>query len=184
MTEALKSASITNLDASPIVANSSGVGAAIITRKTADKVTVTAAGIQASGSTYKMVRVPTNIQLKHVNFFADSALDTGGASAALTFDVGVFYSDSTTDGTPAANQGTAVSDNCIADAYVIKGITSAYAVEAGKWTSANRQLPLWQAAGLSSDPGGNFDIVVTVETGANTGAAVAFELEVEFNLPG
>lgn len=182
--DALKSTSITNLDASPIVANSSGVGAAIIERRIADVVTPTTGGLVATTSTYKMVRVPTNIQLQHVNLYSDSALDTGGGSAALAFDIGVYYSDSTTDGTPAANQGTAVADNCIADAYAYKGSTSALAVEAGKWTAANRQLPLWQAAGLSSDPGGNFDIVITVETAANTAASAPLMLEAEFNLPG
>lgn len=183
MTDALKSLSITNLDASPIVKNTAPNGAQFKMIKIADFVTVTAAGIAASGSTYKMVRLPTNAYLKHVNLAMDSALDTGAGSAALTFDIGVFYSDSTVDGTPAASQGTAVGDNDIADAYSILGGTSFMHVEAGKWTAAKRQQPLWQAAGLSVDPGGQFDIVVTVETGANTGAAVAFELEVEIGFP-
>lgn len=178
MTDALKSASITNLDASPVVANTSPNGAKYDSQKYSDSVTVTAAGIAASGSTYKMVRVPTNAYLKHVSLFADSALDTNN-SPALTIDVGVYYSDSTTDGTPVALQGTAVADNVIADAFALHAAVSAIALEAGFWTSAKRKQPLWQAAGLSADPGGKFDIVVTVETGAGTGAAVAFTLDVE-----
>jgi hypothetical protein len=185
MTDALKSASITALDVAgstgaPIVEATAGIGAPYHPKKLSDFVTVTAAGIAASGSTYKMVRLPSTVYLKHVNFYADSALDTGGGSAALTIDVGTFYSDSTTDGTNPANTG-AIGDNQIADAYSILGGTMYQAIEAGKWTEAKRQQPLWQAAGLSVDPGGYIDIVVTVETGANTGAAVAFALEVEFS---
>lgn len=188
MTDTLKSASITNLDTLGTgggpVANSSGVGAPITVKHISDFVTPTTGGLGSTTSTYKMVRVPTNIQLQHVNLFADSALDTGGGSAALAIDIGVYYSDSTVDGTPAASQGTAVIDNAIADAYPLKGQTGVQAAEAGKWTAAQRQEPLWQALSLTTDPGGYFDIVITVETAANTAASANLMLEVEYNIPG
>lgn len=185
--DALKSTSITNLDTLGTgggpVENTSGVGAPIMVKHIADAVTPTAAGLVAIGSTYKMVRVPTTVQLQHVNLFADLPLDTN-VSPTLAIDIGVFYSDSTVDGTPAANQGTAVSDNAIADAFALKAQTGVQAAEAGKWTAANRQLPLWQALALATDPGGYFDIVITIETVSATAQSAALMLEVEYNIPG
>lgn len=183
--DALKSTSITNLDASPIVANTAPLGAQYNVKKIRDSVTPTAAGVADTGSKYKMVRVPTNIYLQHIHVFADSALDTGGGSAALGIDVGIYYSDSTVDGTPAAKQGLVVSGQTatIASNYLLKGQTSAVNIEAGVWTEAKRTEPLWKAAGLASDPGGQFDIVVAVHTGANTGASAPFALEAEVSYP-
>lgn len=181
--DALKSASITNLDADPIVRNTSGVGAGGRLVKQSDSVTPSAAGLVDTSSKYKMVRVPTNIYLQHVNIYADAALDTGAGSAALVVDVGVYYSDGTKDGTPAVLQGTAVSATALVSSYALKGNTSAIAAEAGTLTAAKRQQPLWQAAGLSSDPGGQFDIVLAVHTAANTASSKPVVVEIEFIKP-
>lgn len=185
--DTLKSASITNLDTLGTgggpVENSTGVGAPYSVKNISDYVTPTTGGLASTSSTYKMVRVPTNVQLQHVNLFADGALDSN-ATPTLAIDIGVYYSDSTVDGTPAANQGAAVSDNAIADAFPLKGQTGVFAAEAGKWSSANRQLPLWQALALTTDPGGYFDIVITIETVAATAVSVALMLEAVYNIPG
>jgi hypothetical protein len=176
--DTLKSLSITNLDASPIVANTSPNGAKYDDQRYSDYVTPTTGGLADTTSTYKLVRVPTNCYLKSVVFIADAALDSNG-SPTLAFDVGVYYSDSTTDGTPVALQGTVVSNNAIAD-NVLFGAAATLTVrmDAGKWTSANRQKRLWDALGLSSDPGGKFDIVATVEATAATAVSKAFTAEV------
>jgi hypothetical protein len=182
--DTLKAAGITNLDASPIVANTSGLpGAQFVTKHLADSVTPTTGGLADTTSTYRMVRLPANVYLKHVNIYVDSALDTGGGSAALAFDVGGYYSDSTVDGTLVANQGLVINNNIIADGYALKGSTSALAIEAGKWTELKRNQPLWKALGLSSDPGGQIDIVLTVETAANTAASAVMAVEVEIAFP-
>lgn len=181
-TQALKSASITNLDASPVVANSSGVGGPYIAKKVRDSVTPTAANL-VIGSTYKMVRVPSNCYLQHIRLVADAALDSN-VSPTLSVDVGAFYSDSTVDGTPKALQGTAINDNIFGDAVLFGAATTlAVTVTDGKWTAANRQTLLWSALGLSSDPGGQFDIVVTLEAAAATGVASPFQLEAEYAMP-
>lgn len=181
--DALKSTSITNLDASPIVPNTAPNGVQYNVKKIADSVIPTAAGVADTGSKYKMIRLPSNCYLKHVHLFTSTALDTGGGSAALAVDVGVYYSDSTVDGTPAANQGTAVNDNIIADAFALKGLTAALNVENPAWTQTKQTQPLWKAAGLTVDPGGQFDIVVGVETAANTGATGTLILEAEIGYP-
>lgn len=188
MVDTLKSASITNLDtlgtSGGPIANSSGVGAPYISRKIADYVTPTTGGLGSTSSTYKMVRIPTNSQVKAVVLTADAALDTNG-TPTLAVNVGVYYSDSTVDGTPAADQGVSISATLLGSAVLFgAAATLNVRADAGTFSAANRQLPLWQAAGLSSDPGGNFDIVVAVEATAATAASHAFQLEVEFNLPG
>ncbi len=189
--DALSSASITALDAvgtsGPITANTSPNGAQYESKIISDYVTPTATGIGTIGSVYKMVRVPTNIYLKAVRLTADAALDSN-ASPTLSVDVGVYYSDSTVDGTPTANQGTAVSDNCIADTLLFGDATrldvrADRGTTAGKWTAAKAQQPLWQAAGLSSDPGGQFDLVVITEAGAATGVSKAFQLQADIGKP-
>lgn len=178
--DALKSASITNLDASPVVTNTSPNGAKYDDQRYSDYVTPTAAGLADTTSKYKLVRVPTNCYLKGVTLIADAPLDSNG-SPTLAVDVGIYYSDSTVDGTPVALQGTVVSGQTATIASNVlfgAAATKAVRVDAGTWTSVKRQQPLWQAAGLSSDPGGRFDIVMAVHATAATAVSKAVTAEV------
>lgn len=172
MVDTLSSQSIANLDASPVVANTSGVGARGEVCEYSDYVTPTAAGIQSTSSLYKMVRLPLYIKVKELVLTADAHLDT---SSGLSLDVGAYWSDSTVDGTPASLQGTQISANCFAAA--IDFHTSFTKVNADTaWTAADRNKPLWQALGLSSGatgapPVGFVDVVIAVHTGATTGVS-------------
>lgn len=165
--DTLKSLSITNLDAIPIVPNATGVGAEGYYKNESDFVTPTTGGLGSTLSTYKVLRVPTNIKLKALSLSADAALDT---STGLVLDVGAYYSDSTNDSTAAANQGVLISANCFAAAIAFQATfqkvnaLSAYAV-------ANFNQPLWKGLGLATDPGGFIDIVVAVHTVATTAAS-------------
>lgn len=186
--DALKSASITSLDAvassgAPIAIPTAGAGSKRRVCDTRDFVTPTAAGLADTGSKYKVVRVPTNAKVKKVTLIADAALDSGSPSLAV--DVGAYYSDSTTDGTPAANQGTNVNsgkNDFIANAAFAQGASTLVISSDGTWGAANKQKALWDALGLSTDPGGNFDIVMAVHVAANTAASHAVEMVVEFDL--
>jgi hypothetical protein len=85
--------------------------------------------------------------------------------------LGVYYSDSTIDGTAPANQGAVIdakffSDDIDCTAAVLPGEKVFFT--GGSNTPDKRNQPLWQAAGLTSDPGGFFDIVATVHTTAVT----------------
>lgn len=180
--ENLKSVSITNLDANPIVQNTAGQGAPGALKHVSDTVAATAAGLGAA-STYKMLRLPTTCKLKSLRLIADIALDTN-VSPTLTADVGAYYSDSTTDGTPSANQGTAVNAGAIdfADAVVF-GDAAHVNVDVLVPTlfgSVKRNKALWDALGLASDPGGYFDIVVTWEVFAATAQAGNFGVEATY----
>lgn len=166
--EALKSTSITNLDASPVIANTAGEGAAAHVLVQSEYVTVSAAA--SVGSTYRLIRVPTTAKIKQLNLESE-------AMGAGAINLSVYYSDSTTDGTSPSNQGLIVPTT--GDQFFASDINLASAVngtqvtnESGNNPVSNRNLPLWQALGLTSDPGGFFDIVAVVHTTAiTTGAA-------------
>lgn len=187
MVDTVKSLSITALDAvgttGPITANTSPNGAQFYSKLIRDYVTPTQGGLGSTSSTYKTVRVPTNCYLKKVSVVADSAIDTNGAPT-LAVDVGIYYSDSTTDGTPAANQGTVVSGqtSTLIAAALFGAATTLSISSDGKWTAVKRQQPLWQAAGLSVDPGGNFDIVVAVHTASATAPATPGNVDVQADI--
>ncbi len=178
--DALKSLSITDLDATPVVQHSAGQGAPGQYKQVSDTVTPTAAGIATIGSKYTMVRVPTNCKLKNLRLISTGALDSNG-SPLLTVDVGAYYSDSTVDGTASANQGTAVNAGAIDFADAVAFGDAAHenidVLVPALFGMEKRNKQLWDALGLTSDPGGYFDIVVTVEAAAATGVSVVMGME-------
>lgn len=162
--ENLKSTAITNLDASPIVSNTSGIGSPAVFRNNDGFVTISASA--SAGSTYRMVRVPSNAIIKSVNLETE-------AQGAGAVNVSAYYSDSTTDGTKVSNIGLIVpttgdqfwaSDVDISAALKPTDVTN----ESGNNPIANRQKRLWDALGLTTDPGGFFDFVLVVHTTAIT----------------
>lgn len=172
-TEALKSPSITNLDATPLVQNTSGEGGAGHVRSISDS--VTAATAVTLGSTYRLCRFPSNSKVKHVWIGVDATVTT------FTADINVAWSDSTVDGTPPAYQGTipqiTAADNKLFGAAV--DLKTAGIVDYAKtMVAAKRNQPMWQALGYTTDPGGNFDILLKT-TATNSGAPVVYA-EVEY----
>ncbi len=169
-TSHLKSTAITNLDASPVVANTGGLGAPA--RDSIVSGYVTALASDAAGSTYQLVRVPSTAIIKHV-FFASEAQGAGKVQLS------VYYSDSTTDGTQVANQGLVVpttgagffsDDIDLTSAVAAADYTSngTSGTGANGYTLDKRNKHLWDALGLTTDPGGYFDIVAVVHTTAIT----------------
>ena len=100
----LKSAYITNLDATPVIAGTTGEGPAGYQKVIDGYVTCTATGIDTQYSQYQLVRVPTNAKIKSVLFAESTELDSHSADT-LVLDFNMIHSDSTVDGTPAALQG-------------------------------------------------------------------------------
>lgn len=167
-TEALKSTQITNLDATPPTPNTPSTGGECFLRAVDGSVTTTDAA--TSPSTYQLCRIPTTARLKHAWITVDSTVTT------LTADVGFYYSDSTVDGTPAANQGTKVNGNTgsqLLGAAQTGLKTKGFVDYASNMTAANRDKQLWDACGLTKDPGGYFDLVLTT-TATNSGSAVVY----------
>ncbi len=163
-TSALKSTQITNLDASPIAANTRGIAAAGSLQHVDGYVTAVAS--DAAGSTYRLVRIPTNAIVKRL--ILESEAQTAGK-----INLSVYYSDSTTDGTSSANTGVIVPTT--GDQFFASDVDLAAAVpptdvtnESTNYTIDKRSKRLWDALGLTADPGGFFDIVGVVHTTAIT----------------
>jgi hypothetical protein len=168
-TSNLKSPSITNLDAIPVVPNTAGEGAPAYCRTLEGTITPLAG--DAIGSTYRLVRLPSNAKVKSIIFWSQ-------AQGAGTFDLSAYYSDSTMDGTAPANQGLIVPTT--GAAFFADGINAAAAVVGlqvlgnggvlAGWTPNLINTQLWAALGLTSDPGGFIDVVmVCADVAVTTG---------------
>lgn len=179
-TSALKSAAITNLDATPVVAQTTGEGGPGYIRQVNGFCTPLAA--DAVLSTYKFARIPSNAKVK-------SVVLTSEAQGAGAIQIGVYYSDSTVDGTQPSLQGLVVpttgvnffaNDVSLAAAVQPTDVTFQNMATANANNLSLANQPLWQALGLTSDPGGYFDVVGTVHTtavttgGGRTGVSVTF----------
>ncbi len=167
-TEALKSGAVTNLDASPMVVNSSGIGG--LSRLHAINGSVTATTAKTTGSTYQLVRVRSNAIVKHLDVKLDAAVTT------FTADFGCYYSTGSADGTLAANAGSAVnstSGSQLFGAAVALASQVTFIDLAQNLTAAKLDKELWDACGLSTDPGGFFDIVATTTT-TTSGAPIVY----------
>lgn len=161
---ALKSAQITNLNTIPVVRNTTGVNAEGPSRISDGFVTAVVS--DSLGSTYKLVRLPSNAKVKAVHFESE-------AQGAGKVDLSVYYSDSTVDGTQPSLQGVIVPTTGSQFFASIIDCAAAVAVidvtnESGNYTLNKRNQPLWQALGLAADPGGFFDVVAVVATTAIT----------------
>lgn len=171
-TSNLKSAQVTNFDASPAVASSKGSGAPY--NVNAIDAAITTVSADDTSSTYIFFRVPSNIIVKGL-YLRTAAM--GGSSAV---NIGVNYAD---DGRYVQDQDK-IGDVIDADFFkAAQSLVSALVIDtdvtAGNIlaTFSKLSLPLWQALGLSSDPGGHFDIVAAVSTAINTGANFYMRLE-------
>lgn len=171
--ENLKSVSITNLDASPVVMNTAGKGSPGRINHVGDFATVSAAASVLS--TYQLARIPSNAKVKSVIFESE-------AQGAGKFQLGLYYSDSTNDGTPAANRGAVLSVSFFAnDIDCAAAVNRAgFTNSGGSYTLDKRNKAVWDAAGLSVDPGGFFDLVATVHTTAVTTGTGKIGGEVEY----
>ena len=157
--EAIKSTSITNSDTSPPLANTAGEGAAAEQKWIDDYVTMPAAA--SIGSVLRVVRIPTTAKVK-------SVVHEAGAQGAGAYDIGLYYSSSVNDSSGAAALAGAVID---AD-FFSAAVNNAAAITPTERVGGNltayplteRNTPIWQAAGLSADPGGFFDVALTVAT--------------------
>lgn len=163
-TEALKSGAVTNSDASPVVYNTSGIGGLSHLKALDGSVTGTT-GV-TSGSTYQMVRVRSNAIVKHLYAKLDASVTT------FTGDVGFYYSTGTNDGTQVGKSGKVGTGQEFGAAVAFASQTT-FIDLAQNVTAAKLDKEAWDLAGLASDPGGFFDIVITT-TATNSGAPVAY----------
>lgn len=179
-TEALKSTSITNLDASPVVRPITGEGGEAMLRSVNDYVTFTTG--ETAGSTYRLVRFPRNAHIKHVLIYL------GAAATTFTCDIDLAWSDATVDGTQSVYSGTipqiSASDNQLfgaaIDLHSIVTPTDMINKNLTNFPAGSSNLPVWQVLGYASDPGGYFDLMLK-NTATNSGSEAVFA-EVQYTL--
>jgi hypothetical protein len=180
----VKSGSITNLDASPVVAGATGEGESGFLREINDSVTATVG--DSIGSVYRLCRIPTNAKVKRV------LLTYPTASTAGATDIDVAFSDSANDGTQPSLAGGIVQltgpvDNKLfgSATALTSALKNSDITFANTFTAQHQNLPLWQvlvalgATQFTADPGGFFDIVAKLTT-ALTVAAGLFSVEVDY----
>lgn len=159
----LKSAAITNLDATPALRPTAGHdGGQAPLFDITGKVGPTT-DTATSGGILRVVRIPSNAIIKQV------LLTQVAATTTATFDVGIDYSDNAADYAAAKNivAGTPLNDDIFAAAYDSHASPAAGWVDVtflnSDYTPAETILPIWQAAGtgLTADPGCEMDIILT-----------------------
>lgn len=161
----LKSTAITNREAVPPVLNTAGAGAAGILREVMSSLQTVTASLTTT-SIIRMVEVPSNAVISQVMLY-------NAAQASGAVDVGVYRVNK--DGGAVVNStlfATAVDISAAIDGTDITN-------ESTSNTIAKRTQPLWQAAGLATDPGGTLDIALTVATSVTTGTG-AIALKVRY----
>lgn len=188
--EHVKSTPITNLDASPVVPQTTGQGAGAMVKSIEGVVTVPASA--DIDSTLQVVRVKSDAIIKEI------LVDAAAFTTSGQFDVGVYYA---TDGSNQLSKSSLLAADAIDQdfftitpldggesnglfAVLVPGggfrITNATVAQDNNtvWAAADVHLPLWEALGLASDPGGNFDICLTL-TEANGAATAVVSLQVK-----
>jgi hypothetical protein len=195
MAETIKSTVITDWDSvtaggtgatAGVVLPTEGQGVAGLLRMNTDYVT----GVTyATNSLYRLCRFPVNAIVKDFSLFLDGPLDSAGENPVLAINVA--FSDSTDDGTAVANQGN-IPTTANTGAVVVPATYTAANQLFGSWTQVNDttiqlpvnltnngsityydlvtgcNTPLWQIFGFSVMPGGMFDILIKLTTGATT----------------
>jgi hypothetical protein len=122
----------------------------------------------STSSIYRLIRVPTAAKVKSLRIEAEA----NGASTA--WNIGLHYSDNPNDGTPQALLGTVIDadffDTALANTNAVQS-TELIATDSPGYTINERDMPLWKAAGIATDPGGFFDITMmpSTQVGSGTG---------------
>jgi hypothetical protein len=163
-TDLVKSAGITGLDARPFTPVVVGKAAGGHLKHVDDM--VTAIALSDTNSIYRILRVPSNAKIKSLKLWAEA----NGASTA--WNIGLYYSTNPNDGTPLDLLGTVIDADFFATAVANTNAIQAselIATDSPGYTINEHDKPLWEAAGLTADPGGYFDICMAPSTAVGTG---------------
>lgn len=156
-----KATTITNRDAVPPVINDGRLERGSLRSSHGF---VTAVNGDSIGSKYVIASVPSTVMVRKVLLSCDAITTCAG-------DIGVYRN--TKDGGAAVSAALFGSAVSLATALSNSDVTN----ESGNYTLAKQEQPLWQAAGLSADPGGTLDIAVTLTAAAASGGAVGMAVE-------
>lgn len=119
---------------------------------------VTSAADDSGTSVFRFFRIRSNDCVHSLRY---SGAD---ASSAGAIDVGIYQT--------ADNGGAVVDADFFASAFALTNgpdSNTEIAFESGVYTIANSVKPLWQALGLTTDPGIEYDVAATITTTFNGG---------------
>ncbi len=147
--ETLKSAQITNRDATPRVLNSPQNGGDGVCHETYGSAVVSAA--LSITSRVILCEVPSNARVHSVRFHS-------AAQGAGKFDVGLYQT--------TQNGGAVVDADLFGSAIDAASAVKSTDIieESAEYTPAEMQKPLWEVLGLSADPHRKYDVCATVVT--------------------
>ena len=162
----IKSGVITSRDAVPKLLS----GAAAGTQQEMMVGTLEATAADSSLSKYIFGSIPSNALVSNVLLWSDDLGTTG------TVDFGIYET--------VANGGLAVD----ADFFQAAVNVNSAALNASNITHGNAagfgledaEKPLWQALGLTTDPGKNYDVVGTVAQPVDTGGTLTLKVQYGF----
>lgn len=158
-----KSAAITNRDATVKVINSGRVTGAPLLRSAG---LVAVASGDSIASKLIFCSVPSNA------IVSDVKLTSADIGTTMTADIGIYKN--TRDG------GAVVDADFFGSAVSLSGgaiAKSSVVHESTVYPYTNIEKPLWEALGLSSDPGLIYDVVATLTAAADAAGTVLAEIE-------
>jgi hypothetical protein len=138
-----------------------------------------------SGSLYRMLRLQTNCIVRHL------IIDYDGLITTFMTDCTLYYANAVLDSANQQNVGQLVnglSGPASVFAYNLDlsmqtaGAQIEISGQSQNYNASLRSQPLWVAAGLSSDPGGFFDICL-VESATQSTLNLIIGLEVQYIVP-
>ena len=162
----LKGTAITNREATPRVLNAPGLGEGAIEKCAYGYLASVTASLSIT-SVIRLVSVPSNAIVTKVEI--QSAAQTAGK-----FDVGLWRTNG--DGGAVVDQDFFATAVDCASAVVTTDVTN----ESGTYTIAKQAQPIWQAAGMTSDPKSQLDIACTVAATDVTTGTGAISLRVKY----
>jgi hypothetical protein len=163
----VSSAPVANADAKPIVRNSAKVAEGEILGSVGS---VALANGDSIGSVYRMVRIKSGCRINSLQLVCDAI--TSGAA-----DIGLYQT--------AARGGAVVDADFFTPAQTIATATQGIQVAHGNILKAGSiTLRLWEALGLSSDPGIDYDVALTLTAATTAGGNAALKCDYVQSGPG
>ena len=155
--ENVKSTAITNANATPSVPNNPYLMGGLM-RTSVGKAII--ADVADVASTYRLVRVPASARIVGMRLTSDASGATG------TVDIGIYKT--------ARDGGAVVSVALFANAKDL--FTAALADAFISVAPENKEKRLWELAGLTADPGIDYDITLTSDQAFDADCDVALEV--------
>lgn len=158
-----KSTRISNAETASQTLDSPGVNHGKLRRMSA---TVEAANGDSANSQFRMFRIHSSWTVASLRIFCDAL---GGSAAA---DVGLYQCSAF-----PANGGAVVDADAYASAVsLVSAITTGTEIAYEARDIANNSKQVWQDAGLTSDPGRWYEVVVTLTAASAAAATISLEM--------